>query len=103
MSRPSHYPRIPFSSVRSMPAARAHPMRIPTRACSLPRDSSETLALLLSPSLFCAVRYDHANGRPLVYRPTPRLLQLLGVETLEEARRKMRRAKPALDLLTNFT
>jgi hypothetical protein len=26
------------------------------------------------------------TGRPLVYRPTPRLLQLLGAETLEEAR-----------------
>jgi hypothetical protein len=31
-------------------------------------------------------------GRPLVYRPTPRLLQLLGVETLEEARGRMRGA-----------
>jgi hypothetical protein len=29
-------------------------------------------------------------GRPLVYRPTPRLLQLLGAETLEEARVRLR-------------
>jgi chromosome segregation and condensation protein ScpB/DNA-binding XRE family transcriptional regulator len=56
---------------------------------SLPRDSSETLALLLSRGLLCADRDDHAMGRPLVYRPTPRLLQLLGVETLEEARVRM--------------
>jgi chromosome segregation and condensation protein ScpB len=52
---------------------------------SLPRDSSETLALLLSRGLLCADRDDHAMGRPLVYRATPRFLQLLGVETLEEA------------------
>jgi chromosome segregation and condensation protein ScpB len=56
---------------------------------SLPRDSSETLALLLSRGLLCAERDDHANGRPLVYRPTPRLLQLLGAETVEEARGKL--------------
>jgi chromosome segregation and condensation protein ScpB/DNA-binding XRE family transcriptional regulator len=56
---------------------------------SLPRDSSETLALLLSRGLLCAERDDHAMGRPLVYRPTPRLLQLLGVQTLEEARTKI--------------
>jgi hypothetical protein len=55
----------------------------------LPRDSSETLALLLSRGLLCAERDDHAMGRPLVYRPTPRLLQLLGAETLEEARGRM--------------
>jgi hypothetical protein len=30
-------------------------------------------------------------GRPLVYRPTPRLLQLLGAEMLEEARRTITR------------
>jgi hypothetical protein len=57
----------------------------PDGPVTLPRDSSETLALLLSRGLLCAERDDHANGRPLVYRPTPRLLQLLGVETLEEA------------------
>ncbi|MDQ6900502.1 MAG: hypothetical protein M3072_13525 [Candidatus Dormibacteraeota bacterium] len=28
-------------------------------------------------------------GRPLVYRPTPRLLQLLGAETLEEAKGRL--------------
>jgi chromosome segregation and condensation protein ScpB/DNA-binding XRE family transcriptional regulator len=56
---------------------------------SLPRDSSETLALLLSRGLLCAERDDHANGRPLVYRRTLRLLQLLGTETLEEVRGKM--------------
>jgi chromosome segregation and condensation protein ScpB len=33
---------------------------------SLPRDSSETLALLLSRGLLCAERDDHAMGRPLV-------------------------------------
>jgi chromosome segregation and condensation protein ScpB len=61
----------------------------PEGPVSLPRDSSETLALLLSRGLLCAERDDQAMGRPLVYRPTPRLLQLLGVETLEEARGRM--------------
>ncbi|MDQ6899346.1 MAG: alpha/beta hydrolase [Candidatus Dormibacteraeota bacterium] len=61
----------------------------PQGPVSLPRDSSETLALLLSRGLLCAERDDHANGRPLVYRPTLRLLQLLGTETLEEVRGKM--------------
>ena len=61
----------------------------PDGPVSLPRDSSETLVLLLSRGLLCADRDDHANGRPLVYRPTPRLLQLIGAETLEEARRAM--------------
>ena len=61
----------------------------PEGPVSLPRDSSETLALLLSRGLLWADRDDHAMGRPLVYRPTPRLLQLVEVETLEEARRKL--------------
>ena len=61
----------------------------PEGPVSLPRDSSETLALLMSRGLLAAERDDHAMGRPLVYRPTPRLLQLLGAETLEEARMKM--------------
>jgi chromosome segregation and condensation protein ScpB len=61
----------------------------PEGPVSLPRDSSETLALLLSRGLLSGERDDHANGRPLVYQPTPRLLQLLGVETLEEARGRM--------------
>jgi chromosome segregation and condensation protein ScpB len=61
----------------------------PEGPMSLPRDSSETLALLLSRGLLCAERDDHASGRPLVYRPTPRLLQVLGAETLEEARQRM--------------
>jgi chromosome segregation and condensation protein ScpB len=61
----------------------------PEGPVSLPRDSSETLALLLSRGLLCADRDEHATGRPLVYRPTPRLLQLLGAETLEEARRRL--------------
>jgi chromosome segregation and condensation protein ScpB len=56
---------------------------------SLPRDSSETLGLLLSRGLLCADRDDHAMGRPLVYRPTPRLLKLVEAETLEEARLKL--------------
>jgi hypothetical protein len=29
------------------------------------------------------LRDDHATGRPLVYRPTPQPLQLLGAEALE--------------------
>jgi chromosome segregation and condensation protein ScpB len=62
----------------------------PEGPLSLPSDSSETLALLLSRGLLCAERDDHANGRPLVYGPTPRRLLLLGVETLEEARGRMR-------------
>ncbi len=62
----------------------------PSGPLSLPRDSSETLALLLSRGLLCAERDDHAMGRPLVYRPTPRLLQLLGVGTVEEARGRLR-------------
>jgi chromosome segregation and condensation protein ScpB len=62
---------------------------------SLPRDSSKTLALLLSRGLLCADRDDHATGRPLVYQPTPRLLQLIGAERLEEARRVMDRDPPA--------
>jgi chromosome segregation and condensation protein ScpB len=61
----------------------------PDGPVSLPRDSSETLALLLSRGLLCAERDDHATGRPLVYRPTPRLRQLLGAETLEEVRGRM--------------
>src|SRR5437870_13536644 len=61
----------------------------PDGPASLPRDSSETLALLLSRGLLCAERDDHAMGRPLVYQPTPRLLQPLGVETLEEARTRL--------------
>ena len=63
----------------------------PEGPLSLPRDSSETLALLLSRGLLCAERDDHATGRPLIYRPTPRLLQLLCAETLEEARGRIRR------------
>jgi chromosome segregation and condensation protein ScpB len=61
----------------------------PDGPVSMPRDSSETLALLLSRGLLAAERDDHAMGPPLVYWPTPRLLQLLGVETLEEARGRM--------------
>jgi chromosome segregation and condensation protein ScpB/DNA-binding XRE family transcriptional regulator len=61
----------------------------PAGPASLPRDSSETLALLLSRGLVCADRDDRATGRPLIYRPMPRLLQLLGAETLEEARRRL--------------
>jgi hypothetical protein len=61
----------------------------PEGPVSLPRDSSETLALLLSRGLLCAERDDHANGRPIVHRPTLRLLQLLGTGTLEEVRGKM--------------
>jgi chromosome segregation and condensation protein ScpB len=63
----------------------------PNGPTSLPRDSSETLALLLSRGLLCAERDDRATGRPLVYRPTPRLLQLLGADTLEQARVRLHR------------
>jgi hypothetical protein len=61
----------------------------PEGPISLPRDSSETLALLLFRGLLCADRDEHATGRPLVHRPTPRLLQLLDAETLEEARGRL--------------
>jgi hypothetical protein len=61
----------------------------PEGPTSLPRDSSEGLALLLSQGLLSAERDDHSTGRPLVYRPTPRLLQLLGAQTLEEAKERM--------------
>jgi chromosome segregation and condensation protein ScpB len=61
----------------------------PEGPASLPRDSSETLALLLFRGLLCAERDDHAIGRALIYAPTPRLLQLLDVETLEEARGRL--------------
>jgi hypothetical protein len=44
---------------------------------------------VLSRGLLCAERDDHATGRPLVYRPTPRLLQVLGAETLEDARGRL--------------
>jgi chromosome segregation and condensation protein ScpB len=46
----------------------------PEGPVSLARDSSETLALLLSRGLLSAERDDHATGRPLVYRNTPQLL-----------------------------
>jgi chromosome segregation and condensation protein ScpB len=61
----------------------------PDGLASLPRDSSETLALLLTRRLICAERDDHAMGRPLVYRPTPRLLQVFGAQTLEEVRGRL--------------
>ena len=61
----------------------------PDGPISLPRDSSEKLALLLSRGLLCADRDDHAMSRPLVLPATPRLLQLGEVETLEESRRKL--------------
>jgi chromosome segregation and condensation protein ScpB len=68
----------------------AAPLSIgPEGPVSLPRDSSETLALLLSRGLLCADRDDRVTGEPLVYRPTPRLLQLVGAETLEETRRRL--------------
>jgi chromosome segregation and condensation protein ScpB len=46
----------------------------------MPRDSSETLPLMLLRGLLSAERDHHAMGRPLVYQPTSRLLQRLGVE-----------------------
>jgi chromosome segregation and condensation protein ScpB len=61
----------------------------PEGPVSLPRDSSETLVLLLSRGLLWADRDERAIGRPLVYRPTPRLLEYPGVETMEEARARM--------------
>jgi chromosome segregation and condensation protein ScpB len=41
------------------------------------------------PDLLCAETDDHSMGRPLVYRPTLRLLQLLGAETAEEVRGRL--------------
>src|SRR5207245_8902905 len=45
--------------------------------------------LCCSPEACSVDRDDHATGRPLVYRATPRLLQLLGAETLEEVRGRL--------------
>jgi chromosome segregation and condensation protein ScpB len=53
----------------------------PEGPVSLPRDSSATLALLVSRGLLSAEKDEHATGRPLVYRATPGLLQLLGAES----------------------
>jgi hypothetical protein len=39
--------------------------------------------------LLSAEKDEHATGRPLVYRATPGLLQLLGAETLEEVRGRL--------------
>src|SRR5947208_3635171 len=53
----------------------------PDAGYSLQANAKTTeVALLLSRGLLCAERDDHSNGRPLVYRATPRLLQLLGSE-----------------------
>jgi chromosome segregation and condensation protein ScpB len=61
----------------------------PEGPVSLPLDSSATLALLVSRGLLSAEKDEHATGRPLVYRATPGLLQLLGAETLEEVRGRL--------------
>jgi chromosome segregation and condensation protein ScpB len=61
----------------------------PEGPVSLPGDSSATLALLVSRGLVSAEKDEHATGRPLVYRATPGLLQLLGAETLEEVRGRL--------------
>jgi chromosome segregation and condensation protein ScpB len=61
----------------------------PEGPVSLPRDSSATLALLVSRGLLSAEKDEHATGRPLVYRATPGLLQLVGAETLEEVRGRL--------------
>jgi chromosome segregation and condensation protein ScpB len=58
----------------------------PERPTLLPRESSGTLARLVSQGLLSADQDDHAMGRPLVFRATPRLLQLPESETLEGAR-----------------
>ncbi len=62
---------------------------------SIPRDGSETLALLVSRGLLAAERDEGAQGRPNVYRPTPELLQAFGVQTLEELREGMGITKPS--------
>jgi len=61
----------------------------PEGPVSLPRDSSATLALLVSRGLLSAKKDEYATGRPLIYRATPGLLQLLGAETLEEVRGRL--------------
>jgi chromosome segregation and condensation protein ScpB len=61
----------------------------PEGPVSLPRDSSATLALLVSRGLLSAEKDEHATGRPRVYRATPGLLQLVGAETLEEVRGRL--------------
>src|SRR5919202_2192245 len=66
----------------------------PEGPVSLPGDSSETLALLVSRGLLSAERDDHATGRPLVYQPTPRVLQLLGCGTIEELRERLQSGAP---------
>ncbi len=62
---------------------------------TIPRDGSETLALLVSRGLLAAERDEGAQGRPNVYRPTPQLLQAFGVQTLEELREGMGITKPS--------
>ena len=61
---------------------------------TIPRDCSETLALLVSRGLLAAERDDNAHGRPNVYRPTPQLRQAFGAQTLEELRERMGITKP---------
>jgi hypothetical protein len=58
---------------------------------TLPRDSSETLTVLLSRGLLCADRDDQLTGRALVYRPTPRLRQFLGGGDARRGKRQARR------------
>ena len=67
----------------------------PAGVIMIPRDCSETLALLVSRGLLAAERDDNAQGRPNVYRPTPLLLQAFDVQTLEELRAGMGITKPA--------
>jgi chromosome segregation and condensation protein ScpB/DNA-binding XRE family transcriptional regulator len=66
----------------------------PEGVTMIPRDCSETLALLVSGRLLAAERDDNAQGRPNIYRPTTHLLQAFGVQTLEELRELMAITKP---------
>jgi chromosome segregation and condensation protein ScpB len=57
-------------------------------------DSAEAIANLVERGLLARAQDDVAPGRPLLYRPTTRLLQLFGVETMEELQEHVRQAMP---------
>jgi len=52
---------------------------------TIPRDGSETLALLVSRGLLAAERDEGAQGRPNVYRPTPSCAGLWGADAVGAA------------------
>ena len=83
--------RSHIEDVRGFSQSRIGPEGVTT----IPRDCSETLALLVSCGLLAAERDEGAQGRPNVYRPTPQLLQAFGVQTLKELREGMGITKPS--------